>query len=105
MWWRKKEMEPLPTHYDRLTECAGECEDVAQRIPKGYVPMLVEDEARGEVERVLVHVKLLNEPFMAELLEWSAQLFGYQQDGVLRVPCDARNFRRMVALSRRKLDR
>lgn len=64
-----------------------------ERAPKGYVPLLVGGEAE---QRVLVHVSLLNDPRMAELLETAAQEFGYEQRGILRLLCDAEQFRLVV---------
>nr|XP_051211881.1 auxin-responsive protein SAUR40-like [Lolium perenne] len=67
-----------------------------RRTPKGYVPIvLVGDEGCAE-ERVLVHVAMLKEPCMEGLLEMAAQQFGYGQQGVLRIPCDARQFHQMM---------
>ncbi|CAM0902911.1 unnamed protein product [Alopecurus aequalis] len=66
------------------------------RTPKGYVPLaLVGEEGQGE-ERVLVRVAMLKEPCMAGLLEMAAQQFGYGQRGVLRIPCDGRQFHQMM---------
>jgi len=66
-----------------------------ERAPKGYVPVLVGDEAEAE-ERVLVRVSLLNDPRMSELLENAAQEFGYEQRGILRLPCGAERLRWVV---------
>ena len=66
-----------------------------ERAPKGYVPVLVGAEEEAE-ERVLVHVSLLNDPRMSELLETAAQEFGYEQRGILRLPCGAERFRWVV---------
>ncbi|KAM0870418.1 hypothetical protein ACQ4PT_040018 [Festuca glaucescens] len=70
------------------------------KIPKGYLPILLVgdgDEGHGgAVERVLVHVKTLKEPCMEGLLEMAAEQFGYGQQGVLRIPCDARQFHQMM---------
>jgi SAUR family protein len=72
------------------------------KIPKGYLPILLVGDGDGDeghggaVERVLVHVKTLKEPCMEGLLEMAAQQFGYGQQGVLRIPCDARQFHQMM---------
>nr|XP_051212745.1 auxin-responsive protein SAUR71-like [Lolium perenne] len=68
------------------------------RTPKGYVPIVLVgngDEGCAE-ERVMVHVAMLKEPCMEGLLEMAAQQFGYGQQGVLRIPCDARQFHQMM---------
>ncbi|KQK13885.1 auxin-responsive protein SAUR71 [Brachypodium distachyon] len=61
------------------------------KVPRGHVPMVT-----GCGERVVVPVRLLADPCVAELLETAAQLYGYGQPGVLRIPCDAGHFRRVV---------
>nr|XP_051191414.1 auxin-responsive protein SAUR71-like [Lolium perenne] len=72
------------------------------RTPKGYVPIVLVGDGDGEVgrvgeeERVLVHVATLKEPCMEGLLEMAAQQFGCGQQGVLRIPCDARQFHQMM---------
>ncbi|CAL4948994.1 unnamed protein product [Urochloa decumbens] len=73
-----------------------------KRIPKGYLPIvLVRDDEGGEETRVLVRVKDLKEPCMAALLELAEQQFGYGQQGVLRVPCDAQRFEHVVNMARK----
>lgn len=64
-------------------------------VPKGYVPMIVGKD-KEEEERFLVQTKLLKDPFFAELLKMAEQEFGYAQPGVLRIPCDAEQFRSVV---------
>ncbi|RLN40627.1 auxin-induced protein [Panicum miliaceum] len=74
--------------------------DEVERVPRGHVPMVVAgggaDGDGGGGERVLVPVRLLGDPRVAELLDMAAQRYGYRQPGVLRVPCDAGRFRRVV---------
>ncbi|KAG0496255.1 hypothetical protein HPP92_000946 [Vanilla planifolia] len=68
-------------------------------VPRGYIPLLVGpgDGGRDDgVERFLVHVRLLKEPSMAALLHLAAEEFGYEQEGVLRIPCCVEHFRRTV---------
>ncbi|CAL4926523.1 unnamed protein product [Urochloa decumbens] len=66
------------------------------KFPRGYVPVRLVAGDGEEHERVLVPVALLNEPRMAELLEMAERRFGYGQPGVLRIPCDARRFQRLI---------
>lgn len=94
MGWRRKESEPA-VHYERLAECEDKW--MNERTPKGYVPMLVGSE-EGEVERFLVHVRVLNDPSIVALLEMAAQEFGYGQRGILRIPCNAQQFRQTVCV-------
>ncbi|KAF7088150.1 hypothetical protein CFC21_091291 [Triticum aestivum] len=71
--------------------------DGGKKIPKGYLPLaLVGEEGDGD-ERVLVRIDALKEPCMGALLEMAAQQFGYGQPGVLRIPCGALQFHRMVS--------
>jgi SAUR family protein len=73
-----------------------------QRIPKGYLPIvLVRDDEGGAETRVLVRIKDLQEPCMAALLEMAEEQFGYGQQGVLRVPCDAQRFDHVVNMARK----
>ena len=73
-----------------------------KRIPKGYLPIvLVRDDEGGAETRVLVRVKDLKEPCMDALLEMAEEQFGYGQQGVLRVPCDAERFEHVVNMARK----
>ncbi|KAM0907996.1 hypothetical protein ACQ4PT_015746 [Festuca glaucescens] len=62
-----------------------------RRYRRGTFPM-----ATGCGERVVVPVRLLADLCIAELLDMAAQQYGYGQSGVLRIPCDADHFRRVV---------
>ncbi|KAL5209059.1 hypothetical protein ABZP36_004682 [Zizania latifolia] len=75
---------------------ASPCRDDGEsyKVPKGHIPMVAGGD--GDGERVLVPVRLLGDPCIAELLDMAAQSYGYGQPGVLRVPCDAGHFRRVV---------
>uniref|UniRef100_A0A804K3R0 Uncharacterized protein n=1 Tax=Musa acuminata subsp. malaccensis TaxID=214687 RepID=A0A804K3R0_MUSAM len=68
---------------------------VASSVPRGYVPMVV-GRGKEKEERFLVHTKLFKHPRFAALLEMAEQEFGYRQPGVLRIPCDAEQFRSVV---------
>lgn len=92
MVWRRKESKTL--RYSIQLVDGGE-KGIEETIPKGYVPMLVGCE-EGKMERVKVHVRLLKDPSVAALLEMAAIEFGYKQQGILRVPWDAQQFRLMV---------
>ncbi|EER99039.1 auxin-responsive protein SAUR71 [Sorghum bicolor] len=88
-------------------------DDDKQRIvvPKGYLPLLLvrggggggddDDQGAGSETRVLVRVRDLKEPCMAALLEMAEQQFGYGQQGVLKVPCDAERFHHVVNMARK----
>jgi hypothetical protein len=66
-------------------------DDEREKVPKGHVPMVT-----GCGERVVVPVRLLADPCIADLLDMAAQQYGFGQSGVLRIPCDAGHFRRVV---------
>ncbi|ONM55581.1 Auxin responsive protein [Zea mays] len=75
-----------------------------QRIPKGYIPLVLVRDGEGEggsETRILVRVRDLREPCMAVLLEMAEEQFGYGQQGVLKVPCDAQRFHHVVAMARK----
>ncbi|XP_072963464.1 auxin-responsive protein SAUR71-like [Typha angustifolia] len=67
-----------------------------RRTPEGHVPVYVGE----EMERFAVRADLLGRPAFVELLQRSAQEYGYEQRGVLRIPCPVPLFRRvLLALS------
>lgn len=68
------------------------------KVPKGYIPMvLVDDEEQDEQgQRILVHIKMLRYQCMEVLLEMAEHRFGYDQHGVLKVPCDVACFEHMI---------
>lgn len=69
------------------------------KVPRGrYVPMRLVGDGEG-FERVLVPLTMLRELRMAELLEMAEQRYGYGQQGVLRIPCDARRFEQMMSVA------
>ncbi|PON38536.1 Small auxin-up RNA [Parasponia andersonii] len=61
-------------------------------VPEGHVPVYVGD----EMERFVVSAELLNHPIFVELLNKSAQEYGYEQRGVLRIPCHVLVFERVL---------
>lgn len=66
-------------------------------VPRGCVAVLVGDADGDGAERVVVDVRALGRPCVRALLEMAAREFGYDQKGVLRIPCTAEEFRRAVA--------
>ncbi|KAF0910066.1 hypothetical protein E2562_001302 [Oryza meyeriana var. granulata] len=69
-------------------------DDDENKVLRGHVPM-VAGCGDGD-ERVVVPVRLLGDPCIAKLLDMAAQQYGFGQPGVLRVPCDAGHFPRVV---------
>ncbi|KAF5728195.1 auxin-induced protein 15A-like [Tripterygium wilfordii] len=61
-------------------------------VPEGHVPVYVGD----EMERFVVSAELLNHPVFVGLLNKSAQEYGYEQEGVLRIPCHVLVFERVM---------
>ena len=61
-------------------------------VPSGHVPVYVGE----EMERFVVSAELLNHPVFVELLEKSAQEYGYEQKGALRIPCHVLLFERLL---------
>ncbi|WOL12258.1 hypothetical protein Cni_G21024 [Canna indica] len=99
MLWRRREKEAIaPVLYERLLSNLSEEwveEESHYKVRRGHVPVLVGGDD-GAVQRFAVHVKLLKNPSMAELLDMGAQEFGHRQQGVLRIPCDIHHFRRVM---------
>ncbi|CAJ1978432.1 unnamed protein product [Sphenostylis stenocarpa] len=61
-------------------------------VPVGHVPVYVGE----EMERFEVSAELLNHPVFVKLLNRSAQVYGYAQKGVLRIPCHVIVFQRVL---------
>ncbi|KAI3496639.1 hypothetical protein L1887_39010 [Cichorium endivia] len=61
-------------------------------VPEGHLPVYVGE----EMERFVVSAHLLNHPVFINLLNKSAQEYGYQQQGVLRIPCRVLLFERLL---------
>ncbi|KAJ4770958.1 SAUR-like auxin-responsive protein family [Rhynchospora pubera] len=59
-----------------------------REVPEGHVPVYVGE----EMERFVVRTELLSRPVFLELLRRSAHEYGYEQRGVLRIPCTVRVF-------------
>ncbi|CAI0450448.1 unnamed protein product [Linum tenue] len=69
-------------------------------VPHGYVPVYVGD----EMERFVVSAELLNHPVFVGLLNKSAQEYGYEQQGGLRIPCHVLVFERVMEAIRLGLE-
>ena len=69
------------------------------RVPKGYVPVIIGDSGEQMGERFLVHVNLFKKPQFVSLLEMAAREFGYNQPGILRIPCNVEYFRHLLSNS------
>ncbi|KAK4594680.1 hypothetical protein RGQ29_018393 [Quercus rubra] len=61
-------------------------------VPEGHVPVYVGD----EMERFVISAELLNHPVFVNLLNKSAQEYGYDQKGALRIPCHVLVFERVL---------
>ncbi|KAF8704946.1 hypothetical protein HU200_031190 [Digitaria exilis] len=54
---------------------------------------------RGEErEKILVSMEHLKQPCFLELLDLAVQEFGYEQQGVLQIPCTVQAFRSIIAI-------
>ncbi|XP_027061169.1 auxin-responsive protein SAUR71-like [Coffea eugenioides] len=61
-------------------------------VPEGHLPVYVGE----EMERFVVSAELLNHPLFVNLLNQSAQEYGYHHRGVLRIPCHVFVFERVL---------
>ena len=66
-------------------------EEGYQLAPKGYVPICVGTN-EDTCTRFVVHIKALREAYFCELLGRSAEEYGFRNEGVLRIPFEAREF-------------
>ncbi|XVE98985.1 hypothetical protein REPUB_Repub03eG0156900 [Reevesia pubescens] len=69
-------------------------------VPEGHVPVYVGE----EMERFVVNAELLNHPVFIGLLNKSAQEYGYEQKGVLHIPCHVLVFERVMEALRLGVD-
>ncbi|XP_073157778.1 auxin-responsive protein SAUR71-like [Henckelia pumila] len=65
-------------------------------VPEGHFPVYVGE----EMERFVVSADFLNHPIFVRLLNKSAQEYGYEQKGVLRIPCHVFLFERVLEILR-----
>ncbi|GMH07345.1 hypothetical protein Nepgr_009185 [Nepenthes gracilis] len=73
---------------------SGDPDTRKDRVRRGYVPLMV---GTGRVkERFMVPIRLTKHPAVVALLRSSADEFGYDQPGVLRVPCEPHSFKRVI---------
>lgn len=63
-------------------------------VPEGHLPVYVGE----EMERFVVSAEFLNHPIFMELLNQSANEYGYEQQGVLRIPCGVLVFERVLEM-------
>ncbi|XP_019056446.1 PREDICTED: auxin-responsive protein SAUR72 [Tarenaya hassleriana] len=61
-------------------------------VPQGHVPVYVGE----EMERFVVSAEVMNHPVFVGLLNRSAQEYGYEQKGVLHIPCHVLVFERII---------
>lgn len=63
------------------------------QVPRGFMAVYVGPELR----RFVIPMKFLSLPDFMAMMERSAEEFGYEQEGVLRIPCDEQDFERLIA--------
>ncbi|OWM78776.1 hypothetical protein CDL15_Pgr002947 [Punica granatum] len=82
------------------------CQDDQNRPRKGYVPVMVGKD-QEMMERLDIPTKIVEHPYIVNLLEMSADEFGYGQQGLIRIQDDPDSFKQMVKriAKERRLDR
>ncbi|KAJ0578868.1 putative small auxin-up RNA [Helianthus annuus] len=82
------------SHSCRCSAASGTAsgDSSATTVPEGHLPFYVGE----EMERFVVSAQLLNHPLFINLLNKSAQEYGYRQQGVLRIDCHVIIFRRLL---------
>uniref|UniRef100_A0A803LXP2 Uncharacterized protein n=1 Tax=Chenopodium quinoa TaxID=63459 RepID=A0A803LXP2_CHEQI len=89
---RKKECLPSPPSYVRLSRTDDNDNDNEDHqrddsneggTPKGHVPVMVGMEEK-DVKRFVVPTRFMKDPSIVTLLQLSADVFGYDHQGVLR---------------------
>ncbi|CAI8606903.1 unnamed protein product [Vicia faba] len=64
----------------------------SDHVPEGHVPVYVGE----EMQRFILNTELLNHPVFVNLLNLSAQEYGYKQKGVIRIPCRVSVFEQIL---------
>uniref|UniRef100_J3M1F7 Auxin responsive protein n=1 Tax=Oryza brachyantha TaxID=4533 RepID=J3M1F7_ORYBR len=96
--WRRSRVVAGQEACERLVPGGGgEKAAAAAAVPRGCVALVLVGDGGGGGERVVVEVRALERPRVGALLEKAAREFGYDQKGVLRVPCTADELRQAVA--------
>lgn len=86
---------PSFSSYVKLDVSAGGSRDDRTGTPKGCVPVLVGKDD-DSMERFHVPTKLMEHPYIVDLLEMSAREFGYNQKGLIKIEFEAECFKQMV---------
>ncbi|GLJ46876.1 hypothetical protein SUGI_0988810 [Cryptomeria japonica] len=76
------------------TESKQDDQDIRNRIPKGCFSVCV----GIEKQRFFVPIQYLKHPMIRSLLAMSAEEYGFQQMGVLNIPCDVHSFRLVLSI-------
>ncbi|KAK1305036.1 hypothetical protein QJS10_CPB11g01550 [Acorus calamus] len=98
----KKKKGTSAASYERLLESDDRKKAKDVEVPSGYVPVMVGSGREEEMERFVVHTKHFKHPCIVILLEMAAQEFGYEQQGILKIPCDVEHFRSVIAFGLKK---
>ncbi|GLJ46877.1 hypothetical protein SUGI_0988820 [Cryptomeria japonica] len=78
------------------TESKQDDQDIRNRIRKGYFPVCV----GVEKHHFFVPIEYLKHPMIRSLLAISEEEYGFQQMGVLNIPCDVHSFRLVLSIVR-----
>ncbi|KAE7999005.1 hypothetical protein FH972_003493 [Carpinus fangiana] len=77
---------------------------VRRRPPRGYIPICVGMD--NDTSRFMVHTTTLADAEFLELLYRSAEEYGFCNEGILRIPYEAKDFEeRMMTRSKTKVFR
>ncbi|XP_022720803.1 auxin-induced protein 6B-like [Durio zibethinus] len=67
---------------------------VPTSTPKGYVPVSVG--VNDDTRRFIVHTTTLRDADFLEMLCKSAEEYGFHGEGILRIPCNAKDFEEWI---------
>ncbi|KAK9281326.1 hypothetical protein L1049_004225 [Liquidambar formosana] len=75
-----------------------------QLTPRGYIPVCVG--VNDDTKRFIVHRRALTDAQFSELLYRSAEEYGFCNEGILKIPYEAKDFEEwMISWTKRKIPR
>ncbi|KAL7133457.1 hypothetical protein ABFS83_12G142400 [Erythranthe nasuta] len=86
----------VPKHLIYLINCARRCWLTSYAAQSGYFSVITTG-GSGKPKKFLVELTFLSNPPFVRLLEAAEREFGFQQKGVLAIPCEASELQQILS--------